>query len=91
MRMKVWGTASLEVYVDPISIIEEINVLPNGAEWIKVEEKDGKTVYSLYEEAGAGSHSFDHKIGETTKEVYDLYMAKELFLKHLTEKEKSKK
>jgi hypothetical protein len=81
--MEVWGTQSIKIHVDPCDVVKNINVLPNGAEWIKVEEKDGKKVYSLYEEVSAGTHSFDSKIGETTKEIYDLWKAQRLLLSHL--------
>ncbi len=76
--MKVYATVRQEVYVDPISVVEQIYIIPDGS-WII--EKDGKYI-------NMGDDRYEYEIGEVTKEVYDLNQAKKLLLNYLREKEK---
>jgi len=80
--MRVYAKFSQEVEVDPIDVLKKINIIPEG-DWIRPEETKNGLVYSHYEEVGAGSHSFERKVGEITKEKYDLYMAKIMLINHL--------
>lgn len=80
--MKVWVATSHEVNIDPLNIVKDINVLPDGGEWIKIE--DGQPV--IYEEISAGSHSFDKKIRVLTDEEYKVYLAKETLINFLKSK-----
>lgn len=76
--MKVWGTLRHEVEVNPLHVLEEINIINRG-DWII--EKGGR--YIQMTEVSAGQHSFDHKVGEVSKEVWELYKARELLINHL--------
>ena len=76
--MQIYATFSQKVEIDPISVVEQLHFIPKG-NWIR--EENGK--YIEYEEVSAGTHSFEHKVGEVPKETYDLYMAQIMILNKL--------
>jgi len=80
--MKVWATMHQQVEIDLLAIIENLNVLPDGGEFIKIE--NGKPI--LYQEVSAGMHSFERAIREMTKEEYNVLKAKETLIKFLQSK-----
>lgn len=72
------ATAILKVYVNPISVLQEINIIPRR-DWII--QKDGK--YIQMTEESAGQHSFDDEVGEVSKEMYDIWKARDLLIEYL--------
>lgn len=80
--MEIFATITQKVIVDPLEVIKKLNVLPDGGEWVKIQ--DGKPV--IYEEVSAGQHSIDNAIRVLTKEEYEVYLAKETLIKFLTTK-----
>lgn len=75
-KIKTQATAHHSVYVDPADVVEQINVGIPNKDWVV--QKGDK--YEVYTEGYRGATDY---VGETTKEVFDLYVAKELLLNHL--------
>jgi len=82
-KVTVYGTTRLHVEVDPISVLEQVHPIPPH-DWIV--EKDGK--YIQMTEVSAGQHSFEQEVGEVTKEVYEVYKAKEILINFLRKDDK---
>ena len=80
--MEIFATIIQKVNIDPLEVIKKLHVLPDGGEFVKIE--DGKPV--VYEEVSAGQHSYDNPIRVLTKEEYEVYLAKETLIKFLTQK-----
>lgn len=76
-KLKVNATINTEVLVDPIEIIKKIPII--GDDWVV--EEDGK--YIRYTEQSAGTHSFDLKVGEVDKEIYDVINAQKILINYL--------
>jgi hypothetical protein len=71
---KVYANTRLQVYVDPVDVLEEVTIINKG-EWII--EKDGN--YEIYTDF----RDRDIFVSCTTKEVYELQKAKELLINYL--------
>lgn len=81
--MEIFATITQKVNIDPLDVIKELSVLPDGGEWVALNEQ-GDPV--MYEEVSAGQHSYDKPIRVLTKEEYEVYLAKETLIKFLTKK-----
>lgn len=77
--ISVHGQVTMKLMVDPIEVIKQINIIPEG-DWIVV----SKHKYIHMTEVSAGSHSHDKEVGEVSEEIFDAYMAKETLIKFLT-------
>lgn len=80
--MKVYASIRQEVSIDPIDVLEKLDIIPYR-DWI-VKSSAGKYIHMT--EQSAGSHSFDDAVGEVSQETYDLYMAQKLLVNHFKNK-----
>lgn len=69
---------NVEVFVDPVDVIKRIQLI--GDDWIV--EENGK--YIRYTEESAGTHSFDLRVGEVDKEIYDAVNAQKILIDYLS-------
>ncbi len=82
--VRVYGTTTFEVSVDPVAVLEKIDVgIPHGDWVVEDKTKDGKTVYMQMTEVSAGQHSFSHEAGIVSAAKYERYKAKELLIEYL--------
>lgn len=81
--MEVFATITQKVNIDPLDVIKKLNVLPDGGEFVKIE--NGQPV--LYEEVSAGQHSIDNPIRVLTPAEYEVYQAKEVLIMYLTQQQ----
>src|SRR5690242_11915804 len=85
MKMKVYATLHQEVSINVLSVLNDIHIIPQK-DWIK--EENGK----LIQYTDSGYHgSWDEKVGEVSKEVYDAYVAKQTLIKFLEKKDEDEK
>lgn len=77
-RIEVYADIRQKVYVDPVQVLENINIIDEG-DWIV--KKDGK--YIQMTEQSAGQHSFDTDVKEVTKEIYDLWKGQQNLINYL--------
>lgn len=73
--MKVWAAVLQQVEIDPLNIIKELNVLPDGGEFVRI-ENGYPTLYA------------EEEIRILTPEEYEVYKAKETLIKFLESKSK---
>jgi hypothetical protein len=76
--MKIYADARLEVYVEPIDILNKINIVDSG-DWI-IKEKDK---YYQMTNQSAGTHSFEAKVCEVSLDTYNAFMAKKILIEYL--------
>lgn len=72
------GTFVHTVEVNPLDVLKKINPIP-ADDWIV--EKDGKYIQMTEEDYGHHSHS--EPVGEVSKEIYEVYMAKKTLIQYL--------
>lgn len=77
-KLKINATMDVEVFVNPIDVIKRIQLI--GDDWIV--EENGK--YIRYTEESAGTHSFDLRVGEVDKEMYDAVNAQKILIDYLS-------
>ena len=77
-KLKINATMNVEVFVDPVDVIKRIQLI--GDDWIV--EENGK--YIRYTEESAGTHSFDLRVGEVDKEIYDAVNAQKILIDYLS-------
>lgn len=82
-KIEVWGTTRQKVIIDPINVLEEIHIIPEG-DWITLENGE----YFQMTEESAGQHSFSQKVKKVSKEVFEVHNAKFKLIKYLRENEK---
>lgn len=79
--MEIFATLIQKVTVDPLEVIKKLVVLPDGGEWVKINEQGAPVMYA---EQDAGQHSFDRAIRVLTPAEYEVYQAKEVLIMYLT-------
>jgi hypothetical protein len=80
--MEIFATLTQKVTIDPLEVIKQINVIPDG-DFVKVDETGEPWIM---EEVSAGQHSFDRKVRTMTKDEFEAYKAKETLIKFLSRK-----
>lgn len=76
--ISVYGNSRVKVIVNPIDVLEEINIIPKD-DWIV--EKDGK--YIQMTEEGSARNSVEKEVKPVSEEIYKLVQAKKLLIKYL--------
>jgi len=74
------GTIRTQVEVDPINVLQSIHPIP-AHDWIEVKEDK----FIQMTEVSAGQHSFEKEVGEVSKDIYEVWMAKQTLIKFLNE------
>lgn len=81
--MKVHASIYTVVDVDPLTVLENINII-NSRDWL-IEDK-GKYIHMT--EVSAGNSSWEKEVGPVSKEIWDAWIARETLINYL-KKQKS--
>ena len=81
--MEIFATIIQKVKIDPLDVIKNLSVLPDGGEWVELNHEGFP---AIYENVSAGQHSYVNAIRVLTKEEYEVYLAKETLIKFLSKK-----
>jgi len=82
MKLQVYGTIQEKVEINPVDVLKQIHIIDSD-NWIHEENTVDGIKYIEYREIYGGHRSFETKVREVSKEVYDLYMAKIMLINYL--------